>query len=322
MMVNDGSGLLERTRNSAYNTLDIFDVFALNIKSYIDLLKPELTGLSVLTTLSAFVLASTSGVHFWPLFLTGIGTAMVGGGAGALNQYMERSFDAMMRRTQRRPLPSGRISPARARVFGVTMAGLGVFILTFLVRVETGLLASLTLALYLLAYTPLKRKTWLNTVVGAIPGAIPVLVGWSAPSGKIAIGGWIFFALLFVWQLPHFLSLAMMYRSDYQRAGFKMLPVLDDDRGTRSSGLILASTLLLTFIGVPAAFIGGGGTPALIASLLLGIVFTIVSVRLFTTARMGDDFSARRLHGDSRRVFFASLVYLPLLMATLVLARV
>ncbi|HEX9080463.1 MAG TPA: heme o synthase, partial [Desulfuromonadaceae bacterium] len=197
------------------------------LMDYLTLTKPELTFLSVLTALAGYFLGA--GLSFGPvtLFHTLLGTALVGGGAGALNELIERKYDALMKRTEHRPLPSGRLSPLEAGAFGVGIALAGVAELTAFVNPLTAFLAAVTLASYLSLYTPLKRITPLATLIGAFPGALPPLMGWTAAGKGIDLWGLSLFAILFFWQMPHFLSLAWMYRRDYGRAGYRLLAVMD-----------------------------------------------------------------------------------------------
>ena len=278
------------------------------VLDYVTLVKPELTLLSVGTTLIGYLLGASD--HFRPLlfFYTFIGTALVGGGAGALNQFIEREFDALMRRTQDRPLPAGRTSPPAAMLFGIVLAVLGVAILSILVNLLTGFLACATLATYLFLYTPLKRITPLSTIVGAVPGALPPVMGWTAARNAIDGPAWGLFAVLFLWQMPHFLSLAWVYRKDYERAGYRMLTVLDPE-GTRtalqmlffSAGLIPASIILGWSSGLTPVFILG--------TVSIGAAFTLTSVH----------FMRLRSNRAARQVFVASILYLLAWMSFLVM---
>lgn len=277
-------------------------------------MKPELTGLSVLSALCSYFVALEGSVNLATLLWLGVGTLLVGGGAGALNEYFEREYDAHMRRTEKRPIPSGRIVPLAALLFGNVIGVAGLLILALLVNLLTAFLAALTLATYLVLYTPLKRVTWWNTFVGAIPGALPTLIGWAAARNEINVGGWILFAILFAWQIPHFLSLAWMYKKDYARAGFQMLPVIDDS-GRKTSLHILLSTVFLIGLTVFAAWNGLAGFWYLACAILLGTAFLSYAF-MFRRSTLSHLSSEANIY--SRRVFFASLVYLPALMAALV----
>ena len=207
-----------------------------------ELFKLRLTILVLLTTFVGFYLG-WRGPMAWGLMLhTLLGTALLAAGASALNQLLERDYDARMRRTEDRPLPSGRMTPEAALIIGGVCAGAGVIWLALAVNQLTAMLGALTLASYLFVYTPLKRLTTLNTAVGAIPGALPPLMGWTAARGEVTGEGWALFAILFFWQLPHFLAIAWMYREDYARAGFVMLPVADPT-GARTGKQALSHTL-------------------------------------------------------------------------------
>ncbi len=281
-------------------------------------MKPELTGLSVLSAICSYFVALEGVVDLATLLWLAVGTLLVGGGAGALNEYFERDYDTHMRRTEKRPIPSGRIVPLAALLFGNFIGVAGLLILALLVNLLTAFLAALTLATYLVLYTPLKRVTWWNTLVGAIPGALPTLIGWAAARNEINAGGWILFAILFAWQIPHFLSLAWMYKKDYVRAGFKMLPVIDDS-GRKTSLHILLSTVFLIGLTVFAAWNGLAGLWYLACAILLGAGFLSYAFmfRRSTLANLPSDANIY-----SRRVFFASLVYLPALMVALVADKI
>jgi protoheme IX farnesyltransferase len=224
-----------------------------------------------------------------------------------LNQLLERDDDAKMRRTQDRPLPSGRITPEAALLIGGVCAGAGLADLALAVNLLTAWLGALTLASYLLVYTPLKRLTPLNTAIGAIPGALPPLMGWTAARGEISGAGWALFAILFFWQLPHFLAIAWIYREDYARAGFVMLPVLDPS-GARTGKQALSHTLGLLPVSLCPFLFGLAGPVYLAGALALG-------AGLLWRAWA---FSRRISVAGARRLFYASIIYLPLLLALIV----
>lgn len=225
------------------------------ILDYLELMKPELTSLSTLTALCGFYLATRGHFDWWLFLHTALGTLCVGGGAGALNQYMERYYDAMMKRTERRPLPSGRLNPITVLVFGTMLSIVGMFQLTFLVNPLTGFLAFITFTTYLFLYTPLKRVTPLSTFVGGIPGALPPMMGWTAVRNNITLESWVLFAILFCWQMPHFFSLAWMYRKDYSRAGFRILTV-EDHSGRKTGRHILIYCLALLPVTLAPTLLG------------------------------------------------------------------
>src|SRR6266404_3673064 len=194
---------------------------------YADLFKARLTMLVLLTTMVGFYIGFRGPVSYWLMFSTLLGTALVASGASALNQLLEQEYDAKMLRTQDRPLPSGRLQPFTVLIVGCLSAASGLVYLAFAVNLTTSIVGGVSLLSYLFVYTPLKRITWLNTAVGAIPGALPPLMGWTAARGELTAEGWALFALLAFWQLPHFLAIAWVYREEYARAGFKMLPGVD-----------------------------------------------------------------------------------------------
>lgn len=302
-----------------YNKVEMIKISYWKLMAYIELMKPELTSLSVLTTACSFYLAGNGQETFSALFSLAVGTLLVGGGAGALNEYLEHEYDALMRRTEKRPIPSGRILPFSALIFGSISAFFGLAVLAWFNNLLSAVVAGLTLVTYLLVYTPLKRVTWWNTLVGAVPGALPTLIGWAAARNTIDIGGWVLFAILFAWQIPHFLSLAWMFRKDYGRAGFRMLPVVDDD-GKRTSYLILVSTLALFPIIVLSVLVGLAGWLYLVSALLLSLVF-LGYAALFRKMTHG---SVQRIKANlySRKLFFASLLYLPALMVMMTVDKV
>jgi len=305
---------------NAYTSVRAEERFFESLMAFGELMKPELTGLSVLTALFGYFLAGGTDWHFSDYVLLALGTLLVGGGAGALNQWIERDLDLLMKRTERRPLPSGRIPHMQALIFGITTSLVGNALLFGFFGLLAGILGVTTSILYLFVYTPLKRHTWHNTTVGAIPGALPVLIGWAASGRDLSPGAWLLFALVFVWQYPHFLSLAWLYRKDYAKAGFRMLSVVDTDDGRQTStlnfvltlGLVLISYLLGVMEGLDrwylAGVIAGNG---LLAWTALG------SLR----ASLSQPLEVMSINRSSRYLFYASLAYLPLLMGTALLDR-
>ncbi len=209
---------------------------------FLDLIKARLTFLVVLTTLVGFYVGSTGPTNLPLMVHAVLGTALLASGAAALNQLIEREHDAKMQRTRTRPLPSGRMQPSTVLVVGGTLSCAGLLYLAVAVNPLTTALGAISLLSYLFIYTPLKRVTWLNTAVGTIPGALPPLMGWTAARGQLETGGWVLFAILVFWQLPHFLAIAWMYRDEYARAGFKMLPLVDPE-GHRTGRLAVSHTL-------------------------------------------------------------------------------
>lgn len=278
---------------------------------YADLFKARLTLLVLLTTMVGFYLGlPASSNNEWVILHAVLGMALVAGGGAALNQLIEREHDARMRRTQDRPLPSGRMQPATVLWIGCVCAVAGILHLALTVNFLTSGLAAGTLALYVLAYTPLKRVTWLNTLVGAIPGAMPPLIGWTAARGEITTGGLVLFAIQVFWQIPHFLAIAWIYREDYAKAGFQMLPVLDP-RGERTSLHALAHTGGLVLASIGAFTLGLAGSFYFALAILLGAGFLWFAVR----------FTRELTIPRARQLFYASIVYLPLLLIAMVLNK-
>ena len=277
---------------------------------YADLFKARLTALVVLTTLVGFY-AGSAHVDFALMLHAVLGTALVACGASALNQLFERELDARMRRTEKRPLPSGRLTPDHVLIVGTLLSAVGLLYLASMVNLLTSLLGAVTLVSYVFIYTPLKRKTTLNTLIGAIPGALPPLMGWTAARGEISVGGWSLFAILFLWQLPHFMAIAWLYREDYARGGFKMLPIIDPD-GRKTSSQAVCHALGLIPISLCPAIFGIAGIVYFTGALLLGVMFLFFAIQ----------FSRQLTTETARRLFFASIVYLPLLLGILVLDKV
>ena len=272
-----------------------------------ELFKARLTSLVLLTTLVGFYLGQRGGMNWLLLVNTLLGTGLLACGAAALNQYLERDFDALMERTADRPLPAGRIQPQMVVVLGGVISVAGLLWLAFGVNLLTSVLGAVTLISYLFIYTPLKRKTTLNTAIGAVPGALPPLMGWTAVRGNLSIEGWALFAILFFWQLPHFLAIAWMYREDYAKGGFVMLPLVDRD-GARTGRSAVSHTLGLLPVSLSPFVFQVSGALYFFGALVLGLVFLWCALRF---ARQMDRLSARRL-------FFASILYLPLLLGLMV----
>ena len=277
-----------------------------------ELSKPNLTGLVVVTSVLGFYLGLEPGtplasVDWVKLVYLMMGTALTSAGACALNMYIERDLDARMRRTQQRPIPSGRLSADQALAFALIVFAWGFFDLLIFCGPYPALLALLTGLIYGFVYTPLKRRGPISIWVGAVPGAIPPVMGWAAVQGGLGLGGLSLFAVLFVWQFPHFLALAYMYREDYARAGFRFLP--DDDRKT-GLHIVLGCAALLAASVLPAA-LGLVGRVYLVGALAFGVAFLAVGLQV-----LGGCTPKR-----ARRVFFASIIYQPALLALLVLDR-
>src|SRR6266498_808532 len=275
-----------------------------------ELVKARLTLLVLLTTAVGFYLGAEPPIDYKALFQTVFGTAAAAAGAADLNQWWERRADALMRRTKMRPIPAGRMPPVQALAVGTILSIFGVGYLAIVCNALSAALTAITVAIYIFAYTPLKRASTANTAVGAVPGAIPPMIGWAAARGDIGAGAWALFAIVFLWQLPHFFAIAWMYREDYSRAGFRMISS-DDRSGERSaSQSVFFCILLLVIAGLPT-FLGIANFVYLAIELLLGGLFTAVAMR----------FLRMRTPSAARSLFIASIVYLPLLLATLALTK-
>jgi len=278
---------------------------------YAELFKARLTLLVLLTTWVGFYLGYRGPVDYLLMLHTLLGTALVAGGASALNQLLEREYDSKMRRTQDRPLPSGRMRPGTVLLIGCACAGLGLIYLYAAVNPLTCLIGGGSLISYLFIYTPLKRVTWLNTMVGAVPGALPPLMGWTAARGELSGGAWALFGIQALWQLPHFLAIAWIYRAEYGRAGFKMLPVLDEG-GRRTSRQAVGFTLALFPLSLWPFFLGMTGYLYLGSALALGLVFIWFAVQ----------FARQLTIARARQLFYLSILYLPLLLVAMVADKI
>jgi protoheme IX farnesyltransferase len=278
---------------------------------FAELTKARLTALVLLTTLVGFYLGWSGPLDLNLLLNTMLGTALVAAGAAALNQLLERDYDARMPRTEDRPLPSGRLQPATVLIIGTACAGLGLVCLAVAVNRPTALLGAFTLGSYLFIYTPLKRVTPLNTLVGAIPGALPPLMGWVAARGEFSRGGWSLFAILFFWQLPHFLAIAWIYREQYARAGFKMLPVVDGT-GNRTRVQAVGHTLILLPFSLCPFVFHLAGPAYLVGALGLGAAYLWFAIR----------FARQLTLPAARLLFFMSILYLPFLLGLMVLDKI
>jgi protoheme IX farnesyltransferase len=269
---------------------------------YLELSKSRIVAMVTMTTAAGYAIGARdfSGLA---LLHTLVGTALVAAGTNALNQYVERDLDAMMHRTRRRPLPAGRISPQAALIFSAAIALIGTIYLGIAVNWLTAFLGALTLMSYIFVYTPLKRVSSACTLIGAIPGAIPPLMGWTAATGSLGLGGWIGFAILFFWQMPHFMAISWMYREDYGRAGFEMLSVRDDDGHRVGRDAVVYSVLLLA-CSVAPAFVGMAGPAYLLIAAAAGAALLIASW-YFLRER-----TARR----ARMLFMSSNIYLLVMM--------
>ena len=280
------------------------------MNDWLVLTKARITALVLVTAATGYVLGSPGRIDARGLLALLLGVGLASAGAAALNQVCEREADGRMRRTRSRPVPAGRISPAVALAAGCLLSLAGVAWLTLAVNALTGFLGLLTVVLYIAVYTPLKPRTPLNTLVGAIPGAIPPVLGWTAATGSVGLGGWALFSILFLWQLPHFLAIAWMFRDDYARGGFPMLPVVDP--GGASTGRQAALyNLALIPVSLTPTLLGLAGGVYFFGALLLGVVFLACGVA------MAIDRGPR----SARRLLLASVTYLPILLVLLVLDR-
>jgi len=280
------------------------------MKDYLELTKPNVTWLILMSAAVGFYLGSAGPVDWLLAVEAVIGTTLVASGTAALNQWMERDVDGRMQRTRRRPLPAGRLRPARAFWFGLTLSIAGIVCLLAAVNVLTGLLAAFTCSSYLLAYTPLKSRTPHSTLVGAFPGAMPILMGWTAATGRLSLEGWILYGILFLWQFPHFLAIATLYREDYERGGIVMLPVVDSS-GVATGRQILAYTIALLALSLMPALLGFSGKVYLAGAVALGLTFLY----------FGWELARRHTKLDARRLLQASVVYLPLVYVLMVVDK-
>lgn len=275
-----------------------------------DLTKPRMNFLVIATTAVGYDMASRGAIDWGRFGFTLLGTAFTAAGASVLNQVAERRFDALMPRTARRPLPAGRIRPAEAWLFGAALSASGIALLASLVNLLTASLAAITLGTYLLLYTPAKRRTTLCTIIGAVPGAIPAMMGFTAVDGAITLPALSLFAILFVWQMPHFLSIAILYRDDYARGGFQMLPVLDEPLDLTTRLIVLYSLTLIPVTLLPV-MLGIAGWTYCATAVLLGAAFCGFGIVCART----------RCRSDAKQLFLASIAYLPGLLAAMTLDK-
>jgi protoheme IX farnesyltransferase len=277
---------------------------------FVALAKPRLNLLVVVSSIAGYTMGGGDTHNVWRMLAVAIGTGLVAGGASAFNQVLERDADAKMHRTRLRPMPDKRLSAREALVFASALSVAGLAALALAANALSAVVALLTLASYAVVYTPLKRVTSFATVVGAIPGALPPVIGWAAAQDALSRGAWILFGIVFLWQLPHFLAIAWIYREDYARAGFPMLSVIDPDgRSTARQSVIYAAALLPVSLG--PTLIGMAGSVYFTGALLLSVVFVALTVK----------FGLTRSIPDARRLFFGSITYLPLLWLLMILNR-
>jgi protoheme IX farnesyltransferase len=273
----------------------------------VTLTKPRLNFLVLLSTLAGYYLGVAPGAGMALLVHTLVGTALVAGGASALNQVWERTTDALMRRTRMRPLPDGRMQPRDAWAFGALLSIAGLMELAIFVNLLTSAVALLSLASYLLFYTPLKTRTSLSTIVGAVPGALPAVIGWTAATNTLSIEGCVLFAIVFMWQMPHFLAIAWLYRHEYAAAGIKLLPVIEPDGRSTGRQAVLYTAGLIP-VSLAPALVDLASPYYMMIALALGAVLMVLSL----------EFAFTRTQDAARRLFYGSVLYLPLLWAFLV----
>jgi protoheme IX farnesyltransferase len=274
---------------------------------FVSLTKPRLNFLVLLTTAAAYSLGAGPESTLVDLAHTLVGTFLVAGGAAALNQVWERHTDRLMRRTQRRPLAEQRITPIAGAIFGVVLTVVGAAELAYFINVLSSAVALITTATYLFFYTPLKLRTSLSTIAGAVPGALPAVIGWAAATNTLSIEAWVLFGIVFMWQMPHFLAIAWMYRDDYARAGMPLLPVIEPDGKSTGRQAVLYTAVLIPLSMMPTG-VGLATARFLVGAISLGAILMLLSL----------EFSVKRNMETARRLFFGSILYLPILWALLV----
>jgi protoheme IX farnesyltransferase len=275
------------------------------VQDFVELTKPRIVTMVGLTALCGYYLGATPAAFDWMrLAITLLGTSLAAAGTMVLNQYWERDLDARMLRTRQRPLPDGRVAPADALVFGLALTFAGLLALFVGVNALSAAVTTATSVSYLFAYTPLKQRTPFCTLIGAVPGALPPITGWAAATNDLSAAAWAIFAIMFVWQIPHSLAIAQMYREDYARADFCLLPVIEPD-GASTIRQIVTYSLALICVGMLPTLLGLAGPVYFAGSILLGIAMLAASLRLAHTTKIAD----------ARRVMFTSLLYLPFVLA-------
>ena len=275
---------------------------------YIEMTKPRITLFVLITTTFGYYLGDKGGWNYWELLFLLIGAGLTCGGSAVLNNYVERNVDCLMKRTQNRPIPSGRVSENRALFFGLTIMFIGLIILYIKINVLTAFLSLLTSFLYVLVYTPMKRVSWLNTTVGAIPGAIPPLGGWAAATGTLNFDSGMLFLIMFIWQHPHFYAIAWLLKEDYERGGFQMLPCIDST-GEKTFQQILWWSIVLIPISLIPTLTGLLGYVYFFGSLILGVLLLMTSLKFIRTAQ----------DVDARNLLKATIYYLPILLFLILL---
>ncbi len=294
------------------NTLDIaFTGGYRRALDFLELTKPRVSLMVLVTMFVGFYLGSEHGAGYLRLIETLIGTALAAGGTLALNQLLERRADALMARTRHRPLPDGRMQPTEALLFGVGLTAAGLLILALTVNALSALVTASIVGSYLFIYTPLKQRSSLCGIVGAVPGALPPVIGWTAATGSLSIEAWVLFAIMFLWQIPHTLAIARLYRDDFAKAGIQFLPVIESDGWTTGRQIITHSLALLVVSLLPT-LLGLAGTVYFLAALLLGSGFLWYGIGLAISQSLAA----------ARRLLLASLIYLPLLLVVMALDRI
>lgn len=278
--------------------------------SYIDLMKPNILIMVLITTILGYYLGSDGKIVWNHIIWMLIGTSLSAGGAGVLNQYLEREQDKIMDRTCKRPIPSGIISPQNALIFGIITVISGTIILVVKTNILTGFLSLLTAFMYVLIYTPMKKITWLNTSLGSIPGALPPIGGWTAASNSIDSGAWVLFAILYLWQHPHFFAIAWMCKEDYRKAGFKMLPVIEPN-GRRTIRQIFWHLSLLFPISLLPVLIGMNGIIYLIGALIITLYYFLSALPMIYN----------KSYKNASRILRASVLYLPAMMIIIIIDK-
>jgi protoheme IX farnesyltransferase len=278
---------------------------------FIALAKPRLNALAIATTAGGYYMGSAPGANLQTFLMSMAGTALVAGGASALNQLFERDLDGRMHRTRLRPLPDARLQPGEAALFGAMLSVIGLLLLAVGANLTAAAVALVTLVSYAFVYTPLKRRTSFSTVVGAVPGALPPVIGWAAARGTVDLPALALFAIGFCWQLPHFLAIAWIYREDYERAGFPMLPVIEPDGGSTARQAVLYAAALVPASLAPAA-LGLADAVYATGAALLGLLFLGLAIR----------FAMIRSLPSARALFYGSLLYLPALWVLMVAGRI
>ena len=276
--------------------------------AFIELTKPRITFLILVSTSLGYYLANTGQFDLFNFLITIIGTTMLAGGAGAINHYIEKDLDMLMERTKSRPIPAGLISSQTALYFGIIQSVLGFGLLLAFVNMLTALLGLLTIVLYIFVYTPLKMITWLNTTIGAVPGALPALGGWAASANELNPNAWILFAILFLWQHPHFYAIALMCKEDYKKAGFKMLPVIEED-SNRTNRQIIWHAFLLIPVSLFFVVTGVLGSIYFWGAAILGAFYLLSGIPLLRESSVKN----------AKLLLRTSFLYLPLLLVIILI---